>query len=112
MLECMVNLGQICDWTRRNRDDFDCAIFRLGSCHSVMGTHAPLAGIKQHFSEFCLKDERKCNVVGKILEGEEYEVIGNVCKRKSDSWNNLIRTTVIVGVLAVIVIKLLKDQNW
>ena len=73
-------------------------------------------GIFQHFIEFCLKDDRscrppdrRCNVVGKILDCEKFEVIGNVCKRKSDSWDNGIRNMIRTVVITVIVIALLKD---
>ena len=87
VLECMVNLGRICDWTRRPRHEFDLRRFRNSGFNSIEGTHPAWAAaeINNEFTEYCLKDDRKCNVVGKILDRGRFVVIGGNSYTMSES---------------------------
>ena len=76
MLQCKVNLGKVYDWSGTWWRKFDFLYFENGKYESVKGTHPPWVGINDTFIEYCLKNEKKCAVVGKITKNGTYVVIG------------------------------------
>ena len=76
VLQCKVNLGKVYDWSGTWWRKFDFFYFENGKYESVKGTHPPWVGINDTFIEYCLKNEKKCNVIGKITKNGTYVVVG------------------------------------
>jgi hypothetical protein len=80
VLECTVNLG---DTERLSGDDtsvvtysFKKVLSSTGIYDSTKGTHPPWAGVHHEFTEYCLKNHKKCNVVRKHVKNGSFIVIG------------------------------------
>ena len=89
VFECMVNLGRI-KYLRRSKDSF----WQNEEFDSAQAIHPPLTGISTgEFTEFCLKDARKCSLRRVTVTEEHDEGIGKlrfcVINRTQKEWKKL-----------------------
>ena len=72
VLECRVNLGAP---KRSMENQSPDTITRL---HGTVGVHPPWAGITTDFMEYCLTNEKKCNVVAEISKNGEFIIMKKI----------------------------------
>ena len=89
VFECMVNLGRI-KFLRRNKG----SMWQNEEFDSAQAIHPPCSGIAtREFTEFCLKDARKCSIRSMTVTEGHDEGIGNlkVCiiNKSQKEWKKL-----------------------
>ena len=72
VLECRVNLGAP---KRSSGNQSPDTITRL---HGTVGVQSPWAGITTDFMEYCLTNEKKCNVVAEISKNGEFIIMNKI----------------------------------